>query len=133
MKRRVLLSFFGVISILIVVLVITLVPRRIFNYEVENIAKVTILNGINGELIELTEKDDVDRIVYNLNSVSFQRNGISPKAGFSYKVTLYDKNDKQIDSITITGNGNISYKQTNYKATKNKIDLKYYENLYTNR
>ncbi|MCD8500406.1 MAG: hypothetical protein LRY71_00355 [Bacillaceae bacterium] len=109
---------------------ITFLPHRIVNMDPADVAKITVFNGGTGKETVITNREDIDYIINNLNDVTFRKGNLSLMSmGFSFRTTIYDQKGRPMQKLTIESQDTIDYKWFFYQAVDQKIDYKYIENL----
>lgn len=86
-----------------------------FCSDSSNIAKLTMINGTNGNRYTTTDKDRISTFIGIMDGLRFKKESTQLTTGYSFDVTLYDKNDNKLfgaafGSQTMTTEGSIRYK-----------------------
>ncbi|WBW96471.1 hypothetical protein [Oceanirhabdus sp. W0125-5] len=122
-----------IISILILVVLygLTYIPHRISHIKPNEVSKINIRCGYNGDYIEITKKSDIEHIINNLNSVTFKKDKPSFfYMGYSFNLKIYNNKQRVIKKLIINSEETIRYKGFFHRAKKNKIDYEYIKNLF---
>ena len=112
-----------ILFVLLLIIINHFIPKYIFHYDESCVKRVIILNGKTGYTSDISDVDRIHELIQYLNSTSFKRNGFIPIKGFSYKIYLYDYDNKRIDCIILRGSNNITYHKVHYKTNNNDINL----------
>ncbi|MFJ5714281.1 hypothetical protein [Neobacillus sp. NPDC093127] len=104
----------------------TYIPHKIVSIDPSNVSKITVFDGNTGKDLEITNVTDINRIIGNLNEVTFQKGKPSfMYMGYSFRTTIFDNKGKSIEELIINSNDTIRYKGFFYTSIENSIDYDY--------
>ncbi|MFS0861197.1 hypothetical protein [Fredinandcohnia sp. 179-A 10B2 NHS] len=130
MKKRK-LFFIGVPLLLALLYTFTYLPHNVIKIEPEEVSKITIFDGSSGYDIEITDKDEINHIITNLNNVIFKKGKISAGyLGYRFNTTIYDEQGEPLQELIINAEDTIRYKGFFYTTHKNTIDYDYIDELF---
>lgn len=70
--------------------------EKTFSLKLDQVSKIEIFNGNTGHSIIIQDKDEIEKIVNNLNEVSMRWKEISfLKLGYSLKFSVYNEQGKK--------------------------------------
>ncbi|WP_078551467.1 hypothetical protein [Bacillus alkalicellulosilyticus] len=122
-----------ILSIPIAILFIfasTFLPQKVVSINPTTVSKITVFDGNTGNDIEITEQNDINHIITNLNDVTFQKGKPSfMYTGYSFKTTIYDTKGRSVKELTINSNDTISYNGFFHNVTDQIIDYEFIEEL----
>jgi len=108
----------------------TYIPHKVVSIDPADVSKIYIFDGNTGYDFEITDKDDIDHIINNLNEITFQKGKLAfMYMGFSFNTTIYEKKGKVIKELTINSNDTIRYNGFFYTSTDKPIDYDYIAQL----
>lgn len=129
------------ISYMIVIFVLALtlcliwwiLPTKLIRINPQNVSKIVIFNGNNGNEIEITDRSEVEHIINNLKSISVKKEKISVGyMGYSYRTTIYQSNDRAYKSFIINSEDTIRKDPFFYKDRSRSIDYNFIKTLFNN-
>jgi len=104
---------------LICILGLIACANKNMTFDIGAASIINIKSGLTGDEINVTDKEIIQSITQDINSLRFEKTSASDgKVGYVYMVKWFDADNKQIESITITEeNGyQISYGGYFYKV-----------------
>lgn len=103
------------------------------NLKADNVGNIVIFDGNSGTSISITEKEDIQYIIENLNSVRLERSGIAVgNMGYRFRMTLYLSNGEKAkgwNDFIINSSDSIRKDPFFYQAIEGQIDYEYLEDL----
>ena len=126
----------GIGLIICIVLVICFMtnPKIItFTMVAEDVAKIELLDGNNGDLVEITDEETISYIADDINEMLFKRGmptGVS--GGWSYWIKWYDASGKEIDSLMLVSDNQIREEDYFYESTNGTFDIEFFDELLSN-
>lgn len=88
----------------------------------EDIESIIVRNGTNGNIINITNKQEINKIVKTINEFQLRKiNLISPQTGWNIILDLKEHNNQHIIRLVIRENG-IEYKNSFY-GTDDKVGV----------
>lgn len=104
-------------------------PVRISRSEPDEIESIEIFNGNTGESAEITDDEEISRIIDNLNSVKVKREKITFAMGYSLRITINYKRGFHVwDEFIVNTQSYIRKGVFAYEVSEGQID---YEYLYS--
>ncbi|WP_010283000.1 hypothetical protein [Bacillus timonensis] len=124
-----------VIPLLLVLLYsFTYVPHKIFDIEVEDVSSIQIVDGSSGYKLEITSKQEINRIITNLNEVTFKKGKLSAGyLGYRFNTKIYDHNGEPLKELIINSNDTIRYNGFFYTSTGKPLEFQFIEELVEKR
>ncbi|GAB6085077.1 hypothetical protein [Alkaliphilus crotonatoxidans] len=109
------------------------IPRPITNIKPSKVSKIEIFDGNTGKSITITNTNDIEHIINNLNSVTLKLEKISfGYMGFSLKTTIY-RDDGNVYKKFIINSSNVIRKDPFfYRDSSGSIDYEYLQKLLGN-
>ena len=72
----------------------------------QNIEKISIRDGNNGKIVEITRNEDINIIIYQINSLNLEKKyKLIDYSGWEIILDIYYKNKERPESIVIRHNG----------------------------
>lgn len=106
-----------------------IVPKKITTSD-ETITKITIFNGNTGKQSIITDQQEIQKLVANLNGISFLKTGISfGNMGYGLDITYYGNNDQEIKNFIVNAEDKVRYRGFFYKPQNSLLDYEYLTNL----
>ena len=132
MKKRVSIKYILIFVPIVIALLysLTYIPHKVISISTNEVAKITIFDGQNGNEVIIEDRANINHIINNLNVVKFKKGKLSIMyMGYSYKTTIYNNKGKVVEELIINSSDLIRYKGFFYTATNNKVDFDYLSNL----
>lgn len=103
MKKR----LFVLIGIIVLVVVGILYWNKISYLKIEqDVVKITVLCGRNGESIDIVFPEEIENIVHQINALALKRSyKIPPSTGWEIVLDFYSSDDKIIKRLDIKKKG----------------------------
>lgn len=109
------------------------VPIDLMNLEYNEVVEIVVFNGNSGNVTHITDKEQIQHIVENLNTIEIRRSKLSVGySGHSFKVTICLSDENEIGNwknFIINSDDTIRKDPFFYSVTKGKIDYSYIENI----
>lgn len=106
------------------------VPTSIINISPSKVSKIEIFDGSTGKAITITDTNDIDHIIKNLNNVSVKKDSISFGAmGYSFRTTIHKTNGYVYKEFIINSSNTIRKDPFFYRDSSESIDYDYIQNL----
>lgn len=116
--------------VLLLMFALTYIPHKVVSIDPSIVSKITVFDGNTGYEIEITDVNDITKIINNLSEVTFQKGKPSfGYMGYSLRTTIFDTKGKTIKELIINSNDTIRYKGFFYTSVENSIDYDYIEQL----
>lgn len=110
---------------------ITYIPKNIISIQTSKVSKIEIFDGTRGEQVIVTDIEQKEHIVSNLNNITFRKGKLSILySGYKFRMTIYDDNEKKYKEIIINSSELIRYKGFFYIDKSSSIDFDYINNLF---
>ncbi|MDG5789261.1 hypothetical protein QA612_17515 [Evansella sp. AB-P1] len=130
-KKRI---FIFIPIVLLLAFAMTYIPHSVVSMEPNKVSKITIFDGNTGYDIEITDEDQIDHIITNLNAVTFQKGKSSfGYMGYSFRTTIYNQKRKRLKDFIINSNDTIRYKGFFYTDKAQSIDYDYIKDLISEK
>ena len=105
MKKNV-LSISGIIIIALIGFFYYINTKQIHLKLEQNIEKISIRDGNNGKIVEITRNEDINIILYQINSLNLEKKyKRADYTGWEIILDIYYKNKERQESIVIRHNG----------------------------
>lgn len=105
MKKNV-LSISGIIIIALIGFFYYINTKQIHLKLEQNIEKISIRDGNNGKIVEITRNEDINIILYQINSLNLEKKyKRADYTGWEIILDIYYKNKERPESIVIRHNG----------------------------
>ena len=125
------------IAIIIAIVIcygLTYIPRKIVTIEPSKVSTINIFDGITGKSIIVTDRENIDHIIRNLNSITFRKDKLSlGYMGYSFNTTIYKSNGTIYKKFIINSTGTIRKDPFFYRDITKSIDYNYIRNLINNQ
>lgn len=127
-KRTILLA---IVLLLALFYATTYIPQKLVHIDPASVGKIHVFDGNTGLQIDITETDDIQHIVNNLNHITFHKGKLSlGYMGYSFRTTIYNKKGKVIKRFIINSSDTIRYNGFFYKTQGNMIEYDYMKQLF---
>lgn len=109
------------------------IPLDLMDLDSNEVMEIIVFNGNSGNATHITDTEQIQHIVENLNDIEVKRSKPSfGYSGYSFKVTIYlsagnEANDW--NDFIISSNDTIRKDLFFYSATKRNIDCSYIESI----
>ena len=103
--------------VLIIACVFSLVScsDKNLRFNIEAASSIVVTSGLTGDKVILADKEFIQKITENINSLSFERASPSDEDdGYIYSLTWLDKEDDPIETITITEENGYQIRRDGY-------------------
>jgi len=94
------------------------------------VSVIKIFNGNNGKEINISEKEDIEKIIKNLNQINFEKDRKVDTDGFSVSMVIYDLEGNENKSLTINSTDTIIYNDYFYIDKNDSIDHDFIKSLF---
>lgn len=133
MKRKAII-FLSVLAILLVGFVIWYnIPIDLMNLEYNEVLEIVVFNGNTGKATHITDKEQIQHIIENLNHMELKRGKPSiGYMGYSFKISIYLLDGEQADgwnNFVINSDHSIRKDPFFYTVIKGQIDCDYIESI----
>ena len=99
----------------------------------KEVVEIVIFNGSSGKVTHITNKEQIQHIVDNLNDVAVKRSKLSVGySGFGFELTIYRSDDREAEDwnhFIINSSDTVRKDPFFYSVAKGKIDYSYIENI----
>lgn len=96
------------------------------------VSVIKIFNGNTGKEINVDNKEDINKIIKNLNNAELKKDKSSKDFnGFSFSMKFYNLDGKEKEIITINSSDTIIYNDYFYKDKNNSIDYDFINSLFS--
>ena len=108
-------------------------PIKLLDLEPQNVMEITVFNGNTGKLTHITDEEEIEHIIENLNEVKIKRYKPSVGySGYSFKMTIYLTDGNEADgwnNFIINSEDTIRKDPFFYRVTEGSIDYEYIESI----
>lgn len=120
-----------IIPLLLVLLYsFTYVPHKLFDIDPSEVSKIHIVDGNSGYRFDITSEEEINRIIMNLNEVTFKKGKSSAGyMGYRFNTTIYDKKGQTLKELIINSSDTIRYKGFFYTSTKTPLEYDFIDTL----
>ena len=133
MKKKIIILLSVVIILLMGIVVWFNIPLDLMDLDPNEVMEIAVFNGNSGNATHITDKEQIQHIVENLNGVEVKRSKLSlGYMGYNFKVTiyLYDGNEAgDWNNFIINSDDKIRKDPFYYSVTKGNIDYSYIEGI----
>lgn len=133
-KKIVLISCFTIVGLLFFTLFFPSLHEKdtghkVTNVSYENITRISIKNGLNGDSIEVENKSIINNLIDCISDYSFTKKAEQEDLnGYLYSIDFFNE-DSRISRIIIVDNETINIDGVYYNSKSSQID-KYVNNLF---
>jgi len=105
---------------------------RPHTFEIQDSAKITVINGNTGKSVDITDSDSIRYITDNINGLIYSRGEKVNSDGWSYGLTWSDENGNKVEKVTVLNEYTIIYDGRYYKGMEAdyEIDLALLNDLF---
>lgn len=133
MKQKIVIVLSVIVIFLAGIAIWYNVPIDLMNLEYNEVVEIVVFNGNSGNVTHITDKEQIQHIVENLNTIEIRRSKLSVGySGHSFKVTICLSDENEIGNwknFIINSDDTIRKDPFFYSVTKGKIDYSYIENI----
>ena len=133
MKRIVLISIAIVVLFLFAVLAWYKIPFDLMNLKSNEVLKIVVFNGNTGKTTHIENREEINHIIHNLNSVKLQRDKVSVNYdGYSFVTTIYLTNGEEFNgwnNFIINSGNTIRKAPFFYRVVEGNLDYEYIKNI----
>lgn len=108
-------------------------PIKLLDLEPQNVMEIAVFNGNTGKLTHITDEEEIENIIENLNDVKIKRYKPSVGySGYSFKMTIYLTDGNEADgwnNFIINSEDTIRKDPFFYRVTEGSIDYDYIESI----
>lgn len=133
MKKKIAIWVSAIIILLAGVAVWYQAPIDLMDLDHNGVKEIAVFNGNTGKTTHITDREQIQHIVENLNAVEVKREKPSfGYAGYSFKLTVYLSDGSEADGwnhFIINAEDTIRKDPFFYSVSKGKIDYSYMESI----
>lgn len=133
MKKKIIILLSVVIILLMGIVVWFNIPLDLMDLDPNEVMEIVVFNGNSGNATHITDKEQIQHIVENLNGVEVKRSKPSlGYMGYSFKVTIYLSDGNEAgdwNNFIINSDDTIRKDPFFYSVTKGNIDYSYIEGI----
>lgn len=120
----------GIPILLLVIFALTFIPHKVVDIDPVRVSKIAVFDGNTGYETIITDREQINHIVENLNGVTFQKGKPSiGYMGYSFRTTIFDHSGEAMKELTINSNDTIRYQGFFHTAVNQPIDYEYIEGV----
>ncbi|WP_128894148.1 hypothetical protein [Longirhabdus pacifica] len=129
--KKVLLIIISILLMFAGIFSLTFIPHKIITIDPSEVSKIEIFSGNSGDEITVTNENQIEHIISNLNEIRFQKNEfVFWRLGYDLNITIYNKNGKRYKEFIMNGNESIRYNFFIFEDNTKSIDYDYIDNLF---
>lgn len=129
--KKIIISLSVVVILLVGAILWFNAPLDLMDLDPGEVKEIVVFNGNSGNTTHITDKEQLQHIVDNLNDVEVKRTKLSVGyTGYSFKVTIYLPDGNEADgwnNFIINSDDTIRKDPFFYSVTKGNIDYAYIE------
>ena len=133
MKKKIIILLAVVIILLMGIVVWFNIPLDLMDLDPNEVMEIVVFNGNSGNATHITDKEQIQHIVENLNGVEVKRSKPSlGYMGYSFRVTIYLSDGNEAgdwNNFIINSDDTIRKDPFFYSVTKGNIDYSYIEGI----
>lgn len=133
MKKKIAILLSAIVLLLIGAVVWFHIPLDLMDLDPNKVMEIVIFNGNSGNTTHITDEEQLQHIIENLNGIEVKRSKPSVGTmGYSFKVTIYldDGNEAgDWNNFIINSEDTIRKDPFFYSVTKGSIDYSYIEKI----
>ena len=133
MKKRIMILLSVVAIFLVSFSVWYNIPIDLMSLEHNEVLEIVVFNGNTGKTTHITDKEQIQHIIDNLNDVELKRSKLSVGyLGYSFKMTIYLLDGNEADgwnNFIINSDNTIRKDPFFYTVNKGKIDYDYIKSI----
>ncbi len=133
MKKKIIILLSSVAILLTGIIVWFNIPLDLMDLAPDEVAKIVVFNGNTGNTTHITDQEQIQHIIENLNDVEVKRSKPSVGySGYSFKVTIYLSDGNEAgdwNNFIINSDDRIRKDPFFYSVTKGSIDYSYLEDI----
>lgn len=133
MKKKIIIVLSAVVILLTGIIVWFNIPLDLMNLDPNEVMEIIVFNGNSGNTTHITDKEQIQHIVENLNDVEVKRSKPSlGYLGYSFKVTIYLSDGNEADNwnnFIINSDDTIRKDPFFYSVAKGTIDYSYIKSI----
>ena len=106
-------------------------PIKLLDLEPKNVMEITVFNGNTGKLTHITDEEEIENIIENLNDVKIKRYKPSVGySGYSFKMTIYLTDGNEADGWNnFIINSEDTIRKDPFFYREGNIDYEYIESI----
>ncbi|MGV8983790.1 hypothetical protein [Clostridium sp.] len=109
---------------------LTYIPHKIVTISPSEVSKIKIFDGNTGKSIIITERENIDHIIGNLNTIKFIKGQLSlGYKGYSFNTIIFKTNGEVYKQFIINSEGSIRKDPFFYMDSTKSIDYNYIRKL----
>ena len=133
MKKKSILLLVVAVILLIGISVWYNIPFKVTNLEPEEVKEIVVFNGNTGKTTHITDAQQIQSIIENLNAVEVKRGKLSVGyTGYSFRMTIYLSDGKEAggwNHFIINSAESIRKDPFFYSVVAGKIDYDYIKGI----
>ena len=133
MKKKIVIVLSVIVICLIGIIVWYNTPLGLTDLAPDKVMEIVVFNGNSGETTYITDEQQIQHIIQNLNDVEVKRSKPSVGyMGYSFKITIYLSDGNEADgwnNFIINSENTIRKDPFFYSVVTGKIDYDYIESI----
>lgn len=128
MKRRNMIKYLFIKPLVLILLYgLSYIPSKIVSINQSHVFKIELLDGNDGKQTTIVDRENIEHIITNLNSITFLKGKPSFfSSGYGFRLKIYNSRENVIKDITINSENGVRYNGFFYTTTKRNIDYEYF-------
>lgn len=133
MKKKMIILLSAVVILLLGMIVWFNIPIDLMDLDYEEVIEIVVFNGNSGNTTHITDKEQIQHIIENMNTVEVKRSKLSlGYMGYSFKVTIYLSDGEAAgvwNDFIINSDSLLRKDPFFYSVTSGNIDYNYIESI----
>ena len=130
MKKKMIILLSAMVICLIGIIVWYNVSLNLTDLVPDEVMEIVVFNGNSGETTHITDEQQIQHIIQNLNDVTVKK--WKPSVGYSFKITIYLSDGNEADgwnNFIINSEDTIRKDPFFYSVVTGKIDYNYIKSI----
>lgn len=126
-------SFIIQLVVIVTILIWWFFPIKIVSFQPSDVSKIHIMDRTHGDEVTITDSDEINHIITNLNAVSVRKSGLALGFGLSFDVTIYDHSGNTLSTFIIQSDNKIKKGILFYSVYQDDglhIDQDFFEDIF---
>jgi hypothetical protein len=130
-NKKVIIGILFVAAVVVGCLIWWNVPYTITDIDPSTVSKIEVFDGNTGKSLTIIDKNDIEYIITNLNSLSLNKEKLSlGYMGYSFKTKIFGDDGALYKEFIINSNAMIRKDPIIYRDSSKSIDYGYIQRLF---
>ena len=99
-------------------------------FEFENISRIELTNGTNGEMVEITDANQIQTLIQLFSENEFDKGkSASDSTGWSYRIKFYQDEKVMVDIFVLSSDTSIVYSGYFYEIKNGTLDITCFDDM----